>query len=333
MLNNLKNIPPKVSVIIPIYNVEPYIARCARSLFEQTLDSIEYIFINDCTPDRSMNILQQVLDNYPKRKNQVLILNQPRNLGAAKAREDGIKAAKGEYIIHCDSDDWVDVDMYRLLYEKAITEKLDMVICDWYETDGTQHIPIKQNLNIQSDLLRGLINRSISGSLCNKLVAHYIYREIRNFPSAHMMEDVNYSIQLTTYCRGKIGYIDKTLYYYYRNNQSICNHPNDKACLARCKQACTNIDDIISFLKKNQLYYKYRHELVVLKNSARVFIWPLYMREPRKYYTIWRSVYPEINKVYPFTPGIRHTLQCIFFLANIGIYPYALRLIKLLKKI
>ena len=111
----MTNTQPKVSVIVPIYNVEAYIERCAISLFEQTLDDIEYIFVNDCTPDNSMMILSEVLSRYPQRKEQVRIINQPKNQGAAKAREDGIKEARGEYIIHCDSDDWVDKNIYQLL--------------------------------------------------------------------------------------------------------------------------------------------------------------------------------------------------------------------------
>ena len=64
---------PKVSVVIPVYGVEKYIERCARSLFEQTYDNIEYIFVDDCTKDRSIEILQKVLEDYPNRKNQVKI--------------------------------------------------------------------------------------------------------------------------------------------------------------------------------------------------------------------------------------------------------------------
>ena len=116
----MTNSKPKVSVIVPIYGVEAYIERCAVSLFEQTLDDIEYIFVNDCTPDESMKILSHVLSRYPHRTDQVVIINQPKNMGAAKAREVGIKAAKGEYIIHCDSDDWVDKDMYFLMYQEAV---------------------------------------------------------------------------------------------------------------------------------------------------------------------------------------------------------------------
>ena len=73
----------KVSVVIPIYMVEKYIERCARSLFEQTLDDIEYLFINDCTPDSSMNILARVIEDYPKRKFQTRILEMPTNGGLA----------------------------------------------------------------------------------------------------------------------------------------------------------------------------------------------------------------------------------------------------------
>ena len=328
MLNICK---PKVSVITPIYNVENYIERCIRSLFEQTLDNIEYIFVNDCTPDRSMEVIQKILKQYPEREKQVHIIDHPYNMGAAKSREDGIKAANGEYIIHCDSDDWVDTDMYMLMYDKAKKENLEMVICDWYETDGTNHTPIKQNIDASADMLRGLISRSISGSLCNRLVAKHLYMKITEFPQAHMMEDVNYSIQLTIKCNKRLGIIDKPLYYYFHNNQSICHLPGDKSCIERCKQACINIDHIIRILESHNLCDYYDREIVVLKNYARVFIWHLYMRKPRKYRKLWRSIYPEINNKYPFTTGIGIKLRIIFFLANIGVYPYLLRFMKQIK--
>ncbi len=319
---------PKVSVIVLIYKVELYIERCARSLFEQTLEDLEYIFVNDCTTDKSMEVLKKIIAQYPNRQEQIQIINLPQNKGAAYAREVGIKAATGEYIIHCDSDDWVDTDMYRLLYEKAKNGNHDIVICDWYETDGTCHKPTFQELDKHKDLLKGLVNRSINGSLWNKLIHHCVYNKITHYPQAHMMEDVYYSIQLFIYNQKDIGYLVTPLYYYYHNEQSICNHISDEYCLMRCEQACTNINGIIDFLQNNKLQEKYRNELVVLKNSARVFIWPLYMRDPNIFRKKWRSVFPEINWRYPFTPGISYNLRTIFFLANIGVYPYILRLIR-----
>ena len=81
---------PKVSVIIPVYGVEKYIERCARSLFEQTLEDMEFIFVNDCTKDNSIDILLRVIDEYPKRKSQVHILNHEFNKGLPVARQTGI---------------------------------------------------------------------------------------------------------------------------------------------------------------------------------------------------------------------------------------------------
>ena len=134
---------PKVSVIIPVYAVEKYIERCARSMFEQTLDDIEYLFVDDCTPDRSIEIFRQVLEKSPHRKSQVTIHRMEQNSGQAVVRKWGMQNATGEYIIHCDSDNWVEVDMYRSMYEKAIEEDADVVICDHAISNGTNLLKVK----------------------------------------------------------------------------------------------------------------------------------------------------------------------------------------------
>ena len=121
---------PKVSVIVPVYGVEKYIERCDRSLFEQTLEDIEFIFVDDCTPDKSIEILKNVLEDYPLRKKQVLIISHEKNMGLPIARQSGLKVASGDYIIHCDSDDWVDTTMYEKMYNKAIEDGSDVVVCD-----------------------------------------------------------------------------------------------------------------------------------------------------------------------------------------------------------
>lgn len=119
----------KVSVIIPVYNVEKYIERCARSLMEQTLDEIEYIFIDDCSSDNSVSILEVVISDYPERQKSVSIYKQPFNGGQAKARNKGIELAKGEYISFVDSDDWIDNRMLETLYENAQKNRADISCC------------------------------------------------------------------------------------------------------------------------------------------------------------------------------------------------------------
>ena len=131
---------PLVSVIVPIYGVEPYIEKCARSLFEQSLENMEFIFVNDCTPDKSVEILRQVIEDYPRRYLQIQIIEHEENRGLAMARNSGLLIAKGEYIIHCDSDDWVELDMYEEMYEKALEKNADIVICDYYAEYSNKRI-------------------------------------------------------------------------------------------------------------------------------------------------------------------------------------------------
>ena len=177
---------PKVSVIIPVYGVEQYIERCARSLFEQTLDDIEYLFIDDCTPDKSIEILKQVLEEYPQRKNQVVIHRMEHNSGQAKVREWGMRNATGEYVIHCDSDDWVDVHMYEDMYKKAKENNADVVLCDYYESDGVSKKLMNDFLpNKVEDTMSSTLLKKTRSVLWNKLVRRSIYKNNIMYPVAN----------------------------------------------------------------------------------------------------------------------------------------------------
>ena len=116
----------KVSVIVPIYNVEKYLRKCLDSLVNQTLKDIEIICINDGTKDNSVNIVNEYLQKYPN----VILINQE-NQGLGMARNNAMKHAKGDYIAFVDSDDWVDLNMYEVLYNKAIETNADIVECDY----------------------------------------------------------------------------------------------------------------------------------------------------------------------------------------------------------
>lgn len=322
---------PKVSVCVPIYNVEKYIERCARSLFEQTLDDIEYIFINDCTPDNSIKVLKTILLDYPQRKQQVRIINFDKNKGAAKAREVGMKIATGEYIIHCDSDDWVATNAYELLYAHAVKSNSDMVLCDWFETNGESDIHYIQNIPqpiTKQKILQGLINRSISASLWNKMVRRSVI-QLNNiiYPSEHMMEDVALSIQETFFC-SRIEYMPVPLYYYFSNANSICKKTGIQESLNRYHQACSNIDIVLQFLHNNSLIHQFSNDIVILKNYSRIFIWKLLLKNPSLYYRLWINTYPEINCKYLFTKGVPFKLKLIFFLTLVRIYPILHNILK-----
>lgn len=126
---------PKVSVIIPVYNAEKYLHRCLESLFAQTLAEIEYIFIDDASPDNSFAILSEWIEQND-RKNQVKIIRHACNMGVSQSRQDGMDVATGEFIIHCDPDDWISENLYRKMYDKAVRENLDVVVCGITYVDG-----------------------------------------------------------------------------------------------------------------------------------------------------------------------------------------------------
>lgn len=250
---------PLVSVIIPIYGVEQYIERCARSLFEQTLKDIEYIFVDDATKDHSIKILQNIIEEYPERKSNVTIIHHKTNQGLPQARKTGIKNANGKYIAHCDSDDSVDKEMYQVMVEHAEKEKFDIVICDLLKIDSTnryhqsffKETPSDKDY-IFTNLFRNTCLHNLVGLLCN----HQLYSNDLNYPTANMGEDFALVAQLFYYAH-KIGYIQQPFYHYYQNPTSIMNNNNDGWIIKKYEQLKCNSDIIVNFLSSKRINKKY----------------------------------------------------------------------------
>ena len=127
-----------VSIVIPVYGVEKFIVQCARSLFEQTYENIQYIFVNDCTKDNSVISLKEIIELYPDRKSQVLIIEKEKNEGQSLARKTGMQYVKGEYVMLLDSDDWVETTMVEQMLNAIVAAKTDVVYCDYFKNSDTQ---------------------------------------------------------------------------------------------------------------------------------------------------------------------------------------------------
>lgn len=122
----------KVSILVPVYNVEPFIERCAHSLFQQTYENVEFIFVNDCTPDQSIVILKKIIEQYPDRKNQITILDHSVNKGIGTTRNSLLNAATGDYLMWVDSDDFISEDAVEVLVLKIEESGSDIVTSDSY---------------------------------------------------------------------------------------------------------------------------------------------------------------------------------------------------------
>lgn len=238
----------KVSVIVPIYNVEKYIERCARSLFEQTLDDIEYIFVNDGTKDRSVEILNGVIDDYPQRKSQITVLHHERNMGLPQARKTGIMHAGGDFIAHCDSDDWVDTEMYKSMYELAIKENSDIVVCDYYKTNERKYSPKRGCRSTDKQkYIEDLAYKRSPWYLWNKIYKRSLYGPELIYPEDNMGEDIVLLIQKA--CKAeKISYIPKKFYYYYKNPTSIVRTKGEQSRVIGYEQQKRNTQIVVNVL-------------------------------------------------------------------------------------
>lgn len=134
---NDTSLQPKVSVTVPVYNTGQYLRECLDSLASQTLDELEVIIVDDGSTDCSNAIIREYCTRYPNFR-----FIEKENGGLASARQAGLEAARGEYVIVCDSDDWTDPDMYRILYEEAIRQNADIAVCGMYaEYDSGKRVP------------------------------------------------------------------------------------------------------------------------------------------------------------------------------------------------
>lgn len=285
---------PKVSVIIPVYGVEKYISRCARSLFEQTLDDIEYIFVDDCTKDNSIGVLQEVLEQYPQRREQTRIVKLLVNSGQAAARKYGMQLATGDYIIHCDGDDWVDVEMYDKMWRRAIETNSDIVFCEFYTTDGVNYSHIHNNLDTlnKENVLLIIVGRML-WSLCGGLVRRSIISNNQIiYPTANNGEDFAIMIQQIYYAQ-RFAYIGEPLYYYYVNLNSITKEIGLDKYLLRKEQHCANINIVEKFFERENVLEKNLDVLLILNLYCRAnFSTQVRDKNTRM---IWYSIYPELD--------------------------------------
>lgn len=283
---------PKVSVIVPVYGVEKYIERCARSLFEQTLDDIEFIFVDDCTPDRSIEILKQLLEDYPQRKKQVIIVSHEKNMGLPIARQSGLKVASGKYIAHCDSDDWVDVTMYDKMYKKSVSADYDIVVCDYYESDGISHVRKNEYISDKiEETMSSILLKKTHSVLWNKLVKKSIYNNEIIYPIANNAEDYALLVQLAYHSKS-FGYVNEPLYFYFYNTSSITKVMTNENLINRFNQSMSNIGIVETFLRQNQSIAKYFGELDCIKVIEKEIL--ISSSFDKELYKKWAGAYKEI---------------------------------------
>jgi len=280
---------PIISVIVPIYNAQDYLHRCLDSILNQRFKDFELLLVNDGSLDKS----GAICDVYVKKDRRVKSFHKD-NGGVSSARQYGLDNAIGEYIIHVDPDDWVEVDYLEKLYYKAKEDYADIVICDFYfdykDTRTWVHQSIASNIT-SNELLRKLLLQQVHGACWNKLIrrAIYIQNDIKFPENVIRWEDlwVNCEILLNDL---KISYVPYPLYHYDQviNNLSIVRVPTFKGVQSQIL-FCKHFESIL--LATNE---DFKDELYTIKESTKNL---MYESGLYTFYEL-KNMFNEINEIY-----------------------------------
>jgi len=261
---------PKVSILVSVYNCSTYITKCAESLFKQSFEDIEFIFVDDVSPDDSIEKILKLLDNFPVRKEQVKIIHHGVNRGTSASRNTALDAANGDYILVVDCDDYIEPDTIEILYKKAIEENADIVVSDFYLESEAKTVVVHDYVSEQTkDLFREFMqfDRCIT-VLWNKLIRRTLYQK----PDCRVPEQLNFLddkhvIARIYYFATKVVKVDRAFYHYNKTNPIAITQTRTKS----------HFEDVLlfwrlfdTFLKEHAEFNKYKFFINKQKVKSKV---------------------------------------------------------------
>ena len=280
-----------VSVIIPVYGVAGFVERCTESLMSQSMrEGVEFIFVDDATPDDSIALVRKVVERHPERAAQVRILTHEANQGLPAARNSGLHAATGRYILHCDADDYAEPTMLEELYSAADAADADVVWCDWYLTfEQSERYMTMPALATADEALRAMLGGRMKYNVWNKLVRRSLYEESGiEFPAGHGMGEDMTMIRLMANAR-RVAYVHRAFYHYVKTNTASFCQTYSEQHLADLKHNVSLTADYLTARLGDAI----ARDLAFFKLEAK---FPFLISDGRNgEYRRWREWYPEAN--------------------------------------
>lgn len=284
----------KVSILVPFYKVEKYVGRCVDSLFSQTYKNIEYIFVNDCTPDKSMDVINEHIKKYGVAEKCKMIIHET-NQGISASRNDCLDNMTGDYFLFIDSDDYIDKDMVELLVEAAIKEDADISGCGYieeFEDHSVEH-PQKYT-NDHDEMMRAITLLTIKGVMWKLLVRSTIVTEhkdeVRFIPDRNMVDDYLFCCQIFYYAQRFAG-VDRCMYHWIQYNPNNYTHTTIFA-----------VESQAAAIRKTEEFYKEKGVYDVVKDELlqRKFISKLPLLLDKECFDVkkWRKLFPECSKIW-----------------------------------
>ena len=274
-----------VSLIVPIYKVEKYIEQCGRSVLGQSWPSIQFIFVDDCSPDSSIDILESLIEReFASLKDRIQIIRKPVNEGLPQARKTGIAAATGDYILHVDADDWIEPDAVEKLALKAGETGADVVyFFAWKEFgDGRSRVITDKEFATPQDFADAVLVHDAHPSVVLKFWRRTLFSPEIFFPRYGQAEDMVQSLQLLDRAKKAVR-LPEPLYHYRRS---------DSDAMSRGKRARKKSHQLRNYL---DLYRFYRDSI---ETSPIRRTWRKILRKARLWALLYdRSAikdYPEL---------------------------------------
>ncbi|MCR5050212.1 MAG: glycosyltransferase [Paludibacteraceae bacterium] len=279
----------KVSVVVPVYGVEKYIARCAESLLNQDYEDKELIFVDDASPDESMTILQELLLHYPSQ--QVTLLRHSINRGLAAARKTGMAAARGEYVVHVDSDDYLEPNALTVLAAKAQETGADIIGMDFYFDWGNKKKIYRGRWAEDAQAYCQLV---LSGATMPNMWSHMMRKELIERAGVQPIigldtgEDYLFVSKICTHARS-VAHVKSPLYHYMQTNDSSFMHVVSEKNIRSLIQVMNELSD---FFARQDEYTEALRAGQWMKKTE------LMLRVPKKWYALVDQMPAEKPIVY-----------------------------------
>lgn len=281
----------KVSVIVPMYNVEKVMSRSVRSLFSQTLTDFEIVFVNDCSTDNTERELKRIISGFDRNDIGVKIITHNHNKGVAAARNTGLDNAAGEYVYYVDSDDYCDNDTLSTMYNEAKTGDYDVVGCEWMLTFKTnaRHM-VQPDVRTGNEAFKAMCNGVMRWNLWLFMVRRSLYEDnaLRFIPGANMGEDLMVMLKLLLSAAKSVTILHCPMYHYIQTNAGAMT----KNFLVYRNQVSENISEVERYLERNGLMDDYLGYINQLKLNLKL---PLLISDKKSDYELWQTWFSESN--------------------------------------
>lgn len=241
----------KVTILMPIFKVEQYLEKTLDSVFSQTYTNIDYVFVNDCSPDNSLQVLRDAISKYKIEEERYIIIDHKHNEGIAVSRTDCILHAKGDYVFFVDSDDWIEKNTVEKMVEATRNGVVDIVGCDFFKDyisgESTYHHEDYAE-NCRANLYKCL-NYEISTVLWKLLIRRSLFEHFTITPHVDIVEDYIMSVKLYYYANSFVA-IPKAYYHYVQYNEARVSFQT----LWSVKMHIKGVQEVEAFCKEKGLY-------------------------------------------------------------------------------